>query len=41
MNCGAAGSRTLVQTSSHKAFYTLSLSLIVGSRQGTNTQPEP
>lgn len=38
--CGAAGSRTLVQTSSNRAFYTLSLFLIVGNRQATNSQPE-
>jgi len=38
---GAAGNRTLVQTSSNKAFYMLRLSLVVGRGQGTNTQPRP
>ena len=38
--CGAAGSRTLVQTSSNRAFYMLSSFLIVGNRQATNSQPE-
>jgi hypothetical protein len=32
--CGAGGSRTLVQTSSNKAFYMLSLSYFVGMKAG-------